>query len=67
MCYAVAPSPSHLIRAALPCVPEYCPGQQMDSQVLVPTQQYEEVPSVTLVGKVGQYAGLESQLPQYPI
>ena len=35
MCYAIAPSPRHLVRAALPSVSEYCPGQQMDGRVLV--------------------------------
>ena len=33
MCYAIALSPGHLVWAALPSVPEYCPSQQMDGQV----------------------------------
>ena len=35
MHYAIAPSPRRLVRAALPSVSKYCPGQQMDGQVLV--------------------------------
>ena len=53
MRYATAPSPGHLVWAALPCVSEYHPGQQMDGQVLVSAQQYEEVPGITWAGKVG--------------
>ena len=47
MYYAIAPSPWHLVQAALPSVSEYHPGQQTDGQVLVPAQQYEEVSGVT--------------------
>ena len=53
MCYAIAPSPGHLVWAALPSVPEYCLGQQADGQVPVPTQQYKELLGITRVGKVG--------------
>ena len=53
MCYAAAPSPRRLVWAALPSVSEYYPGQQMDGQVLVSVQQYEEVLDLTRVGKVG--------------
>ena len=53
MCYAIAPNPRHLVQAALPSVPEYHPGQQIDGQVLVPTQQYEEVLGVAWASKVG--------------
>ena len=67
MCYTIALSPRHLVWAALPSVPEYCPGQQTDGKVPVPTQQYKEVPGAAQVGKVGQYAGLESRLPQYTV
>ena len=35
MRYAIAPSPGRLVPAALPSMSKYCPGQQMDSQVLV--------------------------------
>ena len=53
MHYAIAPSPGHLVWAALPSVSEYHPGQQMDGGVLVSAQQYEEVPGLTQTGKVG--------------
>ena len=53
MRYAIAPSPRRLVWAALPSVSEYCPGQQTDGRVLVSAQQYEEVPGLTWVGKVG--------------
>ena len=53
MCYAIAPSPGCLVRAALPCVSEHHPGQQMDGRVLVSAQQYEEVPGLTWTGEVG--------------
>ena len=53
MCYTIAPSPGHLVQAALLSVPEYCPSQQMDGQVPVPTQQYKEVLGITWVDKVG--------------
>ena len=53
MHYAIAPSPRHLVRAALLSVSEHCPGQQMDGQVLVSAQQYKEVPGLTWMGKVG--------------
>ena len=65
--YAIAPSPGLLVQAALPSMSEHCPGQQMDSQVLVSAQRYEEVPGLTRVGEVGKHAGLESRLPQHPI
>ena len=53
MHYAIAPSPRCLIWAAVPSMSEHHPSQQMDSQVLVSAQQYEEVPGLTRAGKVG--------------
>ena len=53
MCYAIAPSPRCLVRPALPTVPEYCPGQQIDGRVPVPTLQHEEIPGITWAGEVG--------------
>ena len=38
MHYAIAPSPGCLVWAALPSISGYCPGQQMDGQVLVSAQ-----------------------------
>ena len=67
MCYTVAPSPGHLVQAALPCLSEHCPGQQTDSQVSVSAQRYEEVPGLTWAGEVGKHAGLEGRLPQHPV
>ena len=38
VCYATALSTRHLVWAALLGMPKYSPSQQMDGQVLVPTQ-----------------------------
>ena len=53
MHYAIAPSPGCPVQAALLGVSEHHPGQQMDGRVLVSAQQYEEVPGLTRMGKVG--------------
>ena len=41
MCYAIALSPGCLVQAALLSVPEYCPGQQTDDRVPVPTSMIQ--------------------------
>ena len=53
MRYAVAPSPRHLVWAALPSMSEHHPGQQMDGRVLLSAQQYKEILGPTRTGKVG--------------